>query len=79
MQPDTTADEVFIIGGAGLCRDAMPVTQRFYLTVVDHAFEGDTWLDSFHWDEWDKISSDVRDPSTTGGLPVTYWMLEKKL
>ena len=78
MQPDTSADEVFIIGGAGLCRDAMPVTQRFYLTVVDHAFEGDTWLDSFHWDEWDKISSDVRDPSTTGGLPVTYWILEKK-
>ena len=69
MQPGTISDEVFIIGGAGLCRDAMPVTRRFYLTVVDHAFEGDTWLDSFHWDEWDKISSDVRDPSTTGGLP----------
>jgi dihydrofolate reductase len=77
MQPDTTAEEVFIIGGAGLCRDAMAVTQRFYLTVVDHVFEGDTWLDSFHWDEWDKVSSDVRDPSTTDGLAVTYWVLEK--
>jgi len=78
MQSETRADEVFIIGGAGLCRDAMPLTQRFYLTVVDHAFEGDTWLDSFDWDEWNKVSSDVRDPSTTNGLPVTYWVLEKK-
>lgn len=78
MQPDTLADEVFIIGGAGLCRDSMPDTQRFYLTVVDHAFEGDTWLDSFHWSEWDKVSSEVRDPLTTDGLPVTYWVLEKK-
>jgi dihydrofolate reductase len=66
-----------IIGGASLCRDAMPVTQRLYLTVVDHAFEGDTWLDSFDWEDWQVVSEDVRDPATMGGLQVTYWVLEK--
>lgn len=74
---ETNASESVIIGGAGLCRDAMPLTQRFYLTTVDHAYEGDTWLDSFHWDDWRVVSEDVRDPDTTGGLPVTYWILEK--
>lgn len=69
--------ELMIIGGAALCHDAMPDTHRLYLTTVDHAYEGDTWLESFHWDDWTVISEDVRDPATTGGLPVTYWVLEK--
>lgn len=69
--------ELMIIGGAAVCREAMPLTQRLYLTVIDHSFEGDTWLDSFHWDQWRAISEDVRDPATTGGLPVTYWVLER--
>ncbi len=73
----TPADELVVIGGAGLCRDAMPLTQRLYLTVIDHAYEGDTWLDSFAWDQWTVVSEDVQDPESTGGLPVTYWVLEK--
>jgi dihydrofolate reductase len=74
---EATSQELMIIGGASLCSAAMPVTQRLYLTVVDHEFEGDTWLDSFHWKDWRVVSEDVRDPTTTGGLPVTYWVLEK--
>ena len=73
----TAASEMVIIGGAGLCRDAMPITERLYLTVIDHAFEGDIWLDSFHWDDWQVLSQDVQDEQNTGGLPVTYWVLEK--
>jgi len=73
----TLASEMVLIGGAGLCRDAMPITERLYLTVIDHAFEGDIWLDSFHWDDWQVLSQDVQDEQNTGGLPVTYWVLEK--
>lgn len=71
------ADEIMIIGGARVCREAMPLVYRLYLTVIDQAFDGDTWLDAFDWNDWRKVSEDVRDPSTTGGLPVTYWVLEK--
>lgn len=73
-----TAAEMVVIGGAGLCRDAMPITQRLYLTVIDHEFEGDTWLDSFQWDDWKTISEDPQDPVSTGGQAVTYWVLEKR-
>ena len=73
----TQADEMVIIGGAGLCRDAMPMTQRLYLTLIDHAFEGDTWLDSFSWDEWTTVQEDIQHPKDTGGLALTYWVLEK--
>ncbi|MEE9319424.1 MAG: dihydrofolate reductase [Granulosicoccus sp.] len=78
QQPATAAEEVMVIGGAGLCREAMPLTQRFYLTLVDHAFEGDTWLDSFNWDDWQEVSRDTRDPATTGGLDVAYLTLLRR-
>jgi len=74
---EPAAQEIVVIGGAALCRDAMPLTHRLYLTTIDHAFEGDTWLDSFSWDHWQVISSEQRDPHTTDGLAVTYWVLER--
>lgn len=77
VDPDTLADEMVIIGGAQICKQAMPMTQRLYLTVVDQAFEGDTWLDSFQWSDWSVVSEKVRDTSETNGLPVTYFVLEK--
>ncbi|MFK7997279.1 MAG: dihydrofolate reductase [Granulosicoccus sp.] len=77
LSASTPADEMMVIGGAGLCRDAMAITKRLYLTVIDHAFEGDTWLDSFEWDDWQIVSEDVQDVQNTGGYPVTYWVLEK--
>jgi dihydrofolate reductase len=73
------AEEIFIIGGAALCSAAMPITDRLYLTVVDKAYSGDTWLDSFEWDHWEVVSEDPQDLSTTAGIKVTYWVLEKKL
>lgn len=78
QQSATAAEELMIIGGAGLCREAMPLTQRFYLTLVDHAFEGDTWLDSFDWDDWQEVSRETRDPATTGGLDVSYLVLARR-
>ena len=74
---DQPADEIMIIGGASLCREAMSMTQRLYLTVVDKAYEGDTWLDSFNWNDWTVVSEDKQPLEDTDGLPVTYWVLEK--
>lgn len=37
-------DEVFIIGGAEIFRQAMPLIDRVYLTIVEGAFTGNTWF-----------------------------------
>jgi len=78
LDPSLAATEMIVIGGAGLCRDAMSITQRLYLSVIDHEFVGDTWLDSFQWSDWLVVSEDKQNPDTTGGMDVTYWVLEKK-
>ena len=75
----TAADEIMIIGGAALCRELMPATQRLYLTYIDKAFEGDTWLDSFHWHEWTEVSRETRDPDDTNGIAVSYLVLERQV
>ncbi len=76
-EPATRASEIVIIGGALLCRDAMPLTQRLYLTFIDHVFEGDTWFDSYEPGDWNESMRDQRDPATTGGLDVAYLILER--
>ncbi len=70
----TEPPEVMIIGGAGLCREAMPVTQRIYLTHIDHAYEGDIWFDSFEWNDWQIVS---RKDNELDGLKFTYFVLER--
>lgn len=76
-EASTQADEIVVIGGAGLCRDAMPITQRLYLTLIDHEFEGDTWLDSYQSEEWVEVSDKPQDPEKTGGLTVSYKVLQR--
>ena len=39
-----SADEVFICGGGELYREALPLAERLYLTVVDLEVEGDTFF-----------------------------------
>ncbi|RZA00851.1 MAG: dihydrofolate reductase [Sphingobacteriaceae bacterium] len=40
----TGEDEVFIVGGAEIYKQAMPLTDRIYLTIVHQEFEGDTYF-----------------------------------
>ncbi len=67
-------EEVMIIGGASLCREAIPRTEKLYLTILDKRYEGDTWLDSYKPSEWREISSDKRE---VDGVPLTYYVLER--
>ena len=62
--------EAMVIGGAQLCRQAMPCTHKLYLTVIDHAFEGDVWLDSFEESEWREDSR--RDVPADESNPWPY-------
>ena len=64
--------EIMLIGGASLCAAAMPQTEKLYLTVIDHAFEGDVWLDSFNENDWRGVSARTVDADPAGGQPWSY-------
>ena len=69
-------DEVMVIGGAGICDAAMPLTQRLYLTVIDAEYEGDTWLSSYVSNEWQEVSR--KHVNANGDVPAfSYLVLER--
>ena len=52
----------FVVGGAELYRQTMPICKHLFLTRVECEIEGDTFLDSFDPSQWNLIRYD-RIPS----------------
>lgn len=46
------AEEVFIIGGAQIYAQALPLADRFYLTEVGADYSGDTYFPEWDRSEW---------------------------
>ena len=55
------ADEIFVIGGADLFRETLPLADRLYLTTVDAEPEGDTFMPDFDAGEWHETSAQAFD------------------
>lgn len=51
-------DEIFVIGGGELYREALPIADRIYLTTVDAQPAGDTRMPDFDLRDWREISSE---------------------
>lgn len=51
-------EEVFIIGGAEVYRQAMDIADRFYLTEVYADYEGDTFYPEWDKNEWELVSEE---------------------
>ncbi len=54
------ADEVFVIGGAELYRQAFPVACRLYLTEIAQDFAGDAFFPEVLPENWQEISRKAR-------------------
>lgn len=50
--------EIFVIGGAQLFRDAIPLAERIHLSVVDREPEGDTFMPELDPCRWREIFSE---------------------
>lgn len=56
-------EEIFIIGGAQIYAEAMAIADKFYLTVVEQSFEGDTSFPTWDRTAWELIESDHFAPT----------------
>jgi dihydrofolate reductase len=61
-------DEVFVVGGAQVYADALPLTDRLELTLVDDEPDGDTTFPAVEWDDWVEVRREQGD----GVAYVTY-------
>jgi dihydrofolate reductase len=65
-------DEVFIVGGAELYREALPRADRLYITRVLAHVAGDACFPEFDETRWRKVSVDHRAADAKNQYPVNF-------
>lgn len=68
------SDEIFIFGGGEIYKQAMPVTQKLYLTIVKGDFKADTFFPDYS--EFKKVVSES-DWQEHEGLRYKFLELER--
>ncbi len=67
--------EVFVIGGAEIYRQALPLAQRLYLTEVAQDFAADAFFPEFSTGDWTEISRSA--VKTGAGLDFTFAVYQR--
>lgn len=71
----TWGDEVFVIGGAELYREALPLAQRLYLTRVAGKFTGDVYFPEFTAEDFEQTQLATGE----GPPPYVQWLLQRRV
>jgi len=75
-QKDPASDEVFIIGGASIYEQAMPLADRIYLTRVRAKIDGDKYF-KYDPSEWKEISSEPHQADGKNQYDYDWLILER--
>lgn len=58
--------EVFLIGGAELYQQAMPLASKLYLTEIDHDFAGDAFFPEIDQQTWQAVQRESHHSQSNG-------------
>lgn len=70
-------DEVMVIGGAEIFRQALPLARRIHLTLVDADVEGDTYFPALDPAEWHEVGREDRPADARNAHPLNFVVLER--
>lgn len=71
------SEEAFVIGGAALYREALPLASRFHLTRVHAEVDGDTSLPEFDESQWHEIGREDFDSNESNPYSYSICLLER--
>lgn len=72
------SEESFIIGGASVYRQCLPLADRLYLTLVHKEFDGDVFFPEIDFSEWKEISRTDVPEGGDPGFAYSYLILHRK-
>jgi dihydrofolate reductase len=72
------AAEVFVIGGAEVFAQALPLAQRLFVTEIDADFEGDTFFPPIDLAAWRQSSREHLAPASNRPFGIDYVTLEAR-
>jgi len=71
-------EEAFVIGGAAVYREALPLADRVYLTEVDAEPDGDVTFDALDPDRWDERERDEREADELHAHPFSISVYQRR-
>lgn len=71
-------DEVFIIGGAEIYKQSLPLLNRLYLTIIHREFAGDTFFPELDPKIWHEAERVTHDPDEKNQYNYSFVRLERK-
>lgn len=72
------SEEVFIVGGAEIYRQALPLCERMYLTIIHHDFEGDTYFPPVDFSQWNLKSDEKHQADEKNAFDYSFRFYERK-
>ena len=70
-------EEIFIIGGAEIFREALRGADRLHLTLIHASIEGDVFFPEVDWNEWMLVEDERREPDASNPLPFSFRRYER--
>lgn len=71
-------EEIFVIGGAQIYREALRIADRMYITRVMHDYEGDTSFPDIDLSEWELVAEEKHDRGEEYEYPFAFLTYERK-
>ncbi|MBC5775042.1 dihydrofolate reductase [Pontibacter sp. KCTC 32443] len=70
--------DIYIIGGAEIYKQALAKTDTIYLTRVHHTFDGDTFFPEINESDWEVASEDKHEPDEKNKCSYSFITLKRK-
>ncbi|MFO0886275.1 MAG: dihydrofolate reductase [Pirellulales bacterium] len=70
-------DEAFVIGGGDIYRQALPLVDRLYLTLVDADVDGDTYFPAIELAEWKQSHQESCPAAEKDQFPHQFLILDR--
>ncbi|QJD82577.1 dihydrofolate reductase [Cohnella herbarum] len=72
-------DELMVIGGGDIYKQALGIADRLQLTEIAQDFEGDTYFPFFDREEWKLVSREVGTQDDKNLLPFAFCVYERAI
>ncbi|GGF23536.1 dihydrofolate reductase [Hymenobacter cavernae] len=73
-----TDEQVFVIGGAEIYRQALSAADTIYLTEVHHSFEGDAVFPEINHSEWRETTRERHEPDEKHAYAYSFVTLQRR-
>ncbi|WP_242920474.1 dihydrofolate reductase [Pontibacter liquoris] len=70
--------QLYLIGGAEIYKQALPHVDTIYLTRLHHTFEGDTYFPELKAEDWQVVSEENHTPDEKNKYSYSFVELRRK-